>query len=592
MDIADRADPLRRGDPGWLGEYRLLGRLGSGGMGVVYLAEDRDDALVAIKLIHSSLSHDPEFRHRFRSEVERARQVPSFCTAEVLDADLDHDPPYLVVEYVDGPSLADVVEERGPLRSAALHSLAVGVATALSGIHGAGVIHRDLKPDNVLLAPGSPKVIDFGIARAFEATSQLTRTDQMVGTVAYMAPERFSSDPGTALTAAADVFGWGCVVAYAGTGRTPFQGDSPTSTAARILTQPPHLDGLPQPLRDLVELALAKDPRDRPSARELVDLLLGDRPAVRPPARPQAPAAAPPRPQPPAAAPPRSAPHDHRTLVALDRRTLVAAPGGGAPAPARGGRARGHTLLATLAVLLVLAGIGTVGFVLNAGARSRTPIATSPSPGGGVGAGAQTSPDPSEEREPEEPTGGEPLIQDSLDRPGQWFDSQTRAGDARCVTRGGLRAELAGSGAFQCLGPTDDVPDDAGIEVSTTLLTAGSCAVIWFHWDDEAGGQALDVCQDEIAVATDTPSGRSVLGRVRLEDRVPLREPTRIHLVVREGAAQVFLAGEFVGKLALPGGGPDTGQVRLGLSAEEEGAGPPYAVSFADVDIRSLPAAG
>ncbi|MEV6599590.1 protein kinase [Actinoplanes sp. NPDC051346] len=576
MDIADRADPLRRGDPRWLGDYQLIGRLGSGGMGVVYLAEERDGALVAIKLIHASLSHDPEFRHRFRSEVERARQVPSFCTAEVLDADLDHDPPYLVVEYVDGPSLADVVEQRGPLRSAALHSLAVGVATALSGIHGAGVIHRDLKPGNVLLAPGSPKVIDFGIARAFEATSQHTRTDQMVGTVAYMAPERFSSGPGTSLTAAADVFGWGCVVAYAGTGRTPFHGDSPPATAARILTQPPQLEGLPRPLRDLVALALAKEPRDRPTARELLDMLLGDRPAVRPTAVP-------------------SSWPDAPVAVAPDL--------GPPPVPARGGRSRGHTLLATLAVLLVVAGIVTVGLVVNAGAGSRAPTATAPSAEGGEGGGepspAPTSraPAPDEEESaspaPErsrEPTGGKRIIQDSLARPGQWFDSQTREGDARCVTRGALRAELAVSGAFQCLGPTDEIRDDVGVEVTTALLAAGSCAAVWFHWDDDRGGHVLEVCQDEISVATETPARRTVLERVRLDERVALRETTRIHLVVREGEAQVFLDGGFVGGFALPAGGPDTGQVRLGLSTREDDADPPYAVTFADVDIRALPA--
>ena len=269
--------PLRRDDPARLGRYELTGRLGTGGMGVVYLAEDPEGTFVAIKLLHAALAGDAEFRARFRGEVERARRVPSFCTAEVLDADVDHDPPYLVVEYVDGPSLVEVVEERGPLRAAALQSLAVGVATALSGIHGAGVVHRDLKPDNVLLAPGSPKVIDFGIARTVESHSRHTQADQMVGTVAYMAPERFSSEPGEPATPAADVFAWGCVIAYAATGRTPFEGDSPGATAARILTQPPRLDGVPQPLRDVVALALAKDPADRPAARELLDMLLGER---------------------------------------------------------------------------------------------------------------------------------------------------------------------------------------------------------------------------------------------------------------------------------------------------------------------------
>ncbi len=268
-----RAGALRRGDPGRLGPYRLVGRLGQGGMGTVYLAEAPHGELVAVKMVRPELGTDDEFRRRFRSEVNRVRQVPPFCTAEVLDADPDHDTPYLVVEYVDGPCLADVVEQRGPLRSANLQGLAIGVATALSAIHGAGVIHRDLKPRNVLLAPGSPKVIDFGIARALDATSQHTRTDQMVGTVAYMAPERF--DAGSRrLTPAADIFSWGAVVAYAGTGRTPFQADSPPATAARILTQPPDLSGVLDPLHDVVAVTLAKDPADRPTARELLDLLL------------------------------------------------------------------------------------------------------------------------------------------------------------------------------------------------------------------------------------------------------------------------------------------------------------------------------
>jgi serine/threonine protein kinase len=233
-----------------------------------------DDApLVAIKIIKAEYAHEEEFRGRFRSEVKRARQVPPFCTAAVLDADPEHETPYLVVEYVDGPSLDEVVTREGPLADSRLHGVAVGVATALTAIHGAGVIHRDLKPRNVLFALGSPKVIDFGIARALEVTSQHTHPDQMVGTVAYMAPERFDGIHRD-ITPAADVFAWGAVIAYAGTGRTPFRADSPVATAARILTQPPDLTGLSGPLADLVSLALSKDPDDRPTAHELLNLLL------------------------------------------------------------------------------------------------------------------------------------------------------------------------------------------------------------------------------------------------------------------------------------------------------------------------------
>lgn len=263
--------PLRADDPAGLGSYELVGRLGEGGMGTVYLGRGPDGRLVAIKMVRSEFAHETEFRGRFRSEVNRAKQVPPFSTAEVLDADPDHEPPYLVVEYVDGPSLAAEVREKGPLTGAALHQVAVGIATALTAIHGAGVIHRDLKPGNVLFARGGIKVIDFGIARAFEATSQHTRTDQMVGTVAYMAPERFDPVGGRPVTAAADIFAWGAVVAYAATGRTPFAADSAAATAMRILTQPPELSGVPQSLVGAVERALSKDPAERPAARELLD---------------------------------------------------------------------------------------------------------------------------------------------------------------------------------------------------------------------------------------------------------------------------------------------------------------------------------
>ncbi|WP_305788710.1 serine/threonine-protein kinase [Symbioplanes lichenis] len=155
--MGTRDGRLRPEDPSQVGEYELVGRLGAGGMGVVYEARARDGRRVAVKVIRAGLSEDDGFRSRFRSEVARARQVPPFCTAEVLDADPDAAQPYLVVEFVDGPSLADEVARRGPLSAANLHGLAIGVATALAAIHEAGVIHRDLKPHNVLLAPGSPK---------------------------------------------------------------------------------------------------------------------------------------------------------------------------------------------------------------------------------------------------------------------------------------------------------------------------------------------------------------------------------------------------------------------------------------------------
>ncbi|MFJ8690482.1 serine/threonine protein kinase [Micromonospora wenchangensis] len=340
IDTAYRVRPLGTADPERVGDYLLVGRLGGGGMGMVYLAESDDGSYVAIKLIHPFLATDPEFARRFRGEVDRARRVPPFCTAEFLHADLDHDPPYLVVEYIDGPSLDEVVTERGPLRGGALHSLAVGVATALTGIHGAGIIHRDLKPDNVLLAPGSPKVIDFGIARPFEATSQHTRTDVMVGTVAYMAPERFSGESETPVTAAADVFAWGCVIVFAATGKTPFHGDSPSATAARILTQPPRLDGLPEPLRKAVGAALAKDPADRPTAPELLTTLL----------RAESVTPAPAGDRPPPTEPP----------------------------PAFRSTRRGRAVLSALVALPVLAGVGIAGLVADD--TSRTGRAGSPSP--------------------------------------------------------------------------------------------------------------------------------------------------------------------------------------------------------------------
>lgn len=243
-------------------------------MGSVFLGQSESGRRVAVKVVRPELASDPEFRARFREEVRRARQVPPFCTAEVLDADADHDTPYLVVELVEGPSLAEVVQERGPLTGGSLHSVAIGVATALVAIHDAGVVHRDLKPANVLFALTAPKVIDFGIAKGLGAADQRTEPGQVLGTIAYMGPERFDSATSDNVGPATDVFAWGAVITYAATGRTPYSPEEMIGAAAGMPLPEPDLDGLPQPLRSLVGLALRTEPAERPGAHELLDRLL------------------------------------------------------------------------------------------------------------------------------------------------------------------------------------------------------------------------------------------------------------------------------------------------------------------------------
>jgi predicted Ser/Thr protein kinase len=262
---------LQPGDPVTLGHYRVVGRLGEGGMGSVFLALDPAGAKVALKVIKAELVRDPRARARFVREVAAARKVARFCTARVLDADLVGQRPYVVTEYIDGPNLQEVVEGRGPLGSAGLETLAVGVLTALAAIHAAGVVHRDLKPANVLLSAVGPRVIDFGIAGAVEGTSDLTAAGHAVGTPAYMAPEQVN---GGKVGPAADVFAWGCLLTYAATGRPPFQGDNLAAVVWKIVNQAPDLDGVDPELRPLLERALTKDQAARPSARELLEGLL------------------------------------------------------------------------------------------------------------------------------------------------------------------------------------------------------------------------------------------------------------------------------------------------------------------------------
>ncbi len=267
-------NPLRSSDPAQLGDYRLVGRIGRGGMGTVYLAESAGGERAAVKVINPDLADDDTFRDRFRREVEAARRVRRFCTAPVLDAQLDGEPLFIVTEFVDGPNLDQFVRDSGPMRGSSLDHLAVGVATALTAIHGAGVVHRDLKPANVLLSSMGPRVIDFGIARALDTVSGATRTGQFIGTPAYMAPELIA---GETASPAADVFAWGCVVAYAGTGKAPFDAPTVPSVLYKISHGEPSIGEMDENLRHLVNRALAKDPRSRPSSQELLDLLTGRR---------------------------------------------------------------------------------------------------------------------------------------------------------------------------------------------------------------------------------------------------------------------------------------------------------------------------
>ncbi len=258
------------GDPQYIGGYRVLGRLGEGGMGVVHLGQAPDGRLVAVKVVASRYARDEEFLLRFRHEGEHARRVPRFCTAEVLDVDVTAQPPYLVTEYIDGPTLTEAVRSGGPLRKAELDQLAVAMATALSAIHGVGLVHRDLKPGNVLLSRMGPRVIDFGIARSLETPAGLTATGMVLGTGSYMAPEQHMGD---GVTPASDVFAWGGVMAFAASGRAPFGNGPPHAIAYRVVHGEPDVAPLDPPLRDAVSAALRKEPAGRPTVGQLLQLL-------------------------------------------------------------------------------------------------------------------------------------------------------------------------------------------------------------------------------------------------------------------------------------------------------------------------------
>ncbi|WP_214324408.1 WD40 repeat domain-containing serine/threonine protein kinase [Nonomuraea sediminis] len=256
---------LLDGDPDRIGDYWLAGRLGAGGQGLVYEAYDPEGRRVAVKVLHGDAMADPELRVRFRKEATAARRVASFCTARVLAVELEGARPYLVSEYVEGPSLRQAVMGGRRFAGDDLHRLATAVATGLAAIHDAGVIHRDLKPDNVLLGPDGPRIIDFGLARTPEMS--LTATGPVAGTPAYMAPEILT---GRRADAMADVFAWGAIIVFASGGADPFTAENLGAVMHRVLTTDPDLGDLPDTLRPLVASALAKDPAARPTAHRLL----------------------------------------------------------------------------------------------------------------------------------------------------------------------------------------------------------------------------------------------------------------------------------------------------------------------------------
>jgi serine/threonine protein kinase len=266
------ARPLRAGDPVRLGAYEILGLLGEGGQGAVFLgrrAGDGPDAeYVAVKLLHAGLTADSPARARFVRELDVAKRVARFCTAQVLDAEVEGDQPYIVSEYVEGPSLHASVRQQGPRTGGALERLAMGTLTALTAIHQAGIMHRDFKPHNIVLGSDGPRVIDFGIARALDTASDT----QTIGTPAYMAPEQFGSK---GFGPPADMFAWGSTMVYAATGRPAFGNDDTAAVMHRIVYEAPDLGDLPSPLREVVAACLAKDPEQRPAARDAQQMLLG-----------------------------------------------------------------------------------------------------------------------------------------------------------------------------------------------------------------------------------------------------------------------------------------------------------------------------
>jgi hypothetical protein len=357
--------PLRDTDPLEVGAYRLLGRLGEGGQGVVFLADGPTGSRAAVKLLPPTT--DPQVRSRFLKEVAAAQRVARFCTAQVLDAGIFERRPFIVSEYVDGPSLVEVLEQFGPRSGATLERVAVATLTALGAVHAVGMVHRDFKPANVLLGPDGPVVIDFGLATVPGMTTTGLSGQVAVGTPAFMSPEQLA---GKRVTAAADMWSWGVTMAYAGTGQLPFEGDSLTATAFAILHSDPQVGALPEALGLLVRRCLSKDAAARPSAREALGVLVAAGAQL-----------VGPMPQDAAGLAAEKTPRSHRASAAPSKPRRRSADGPTGSGQARLGSGRRQTRIsrrrwravALVTVIVAAVGAGGLAFALSQRAASERP---------------------------------------------------------------------------------------------------------------------------------------------------------------------------------------------------------------------------